>query len=520
MKDKQEFQHLEQEAEKTSRRIHHHVHHNIPGEVFLLITALIALIALFFLITWSINHPADFISTSTWVVHIALVLLFVGAVIGLVLFGIHVFNQLITKVIHPIAHAIELFIHAMGQRKRNKVLAKTDQYVVVEHQDEVRFHQVSQERTTNNYKGELPSSETQAQLSTLGQPTQTYAISQLQENGLQVCLGTSKATSRPFVRDLEGGTHYNILGGSGMGKSCFAASILDQVTTTNDPDHLLIGLLDLEHKTSRLFENLPHLAELDLGRKRVDCIAQTPDEVGEHFGYLHQELDRRTRLSEYDLQRERFLLIYVEEFLSLKYEIDPDLKDKMLADFSILALRGRKYKLYLLACAQVSYADKQLREATAQFNVKASFSVIPSAARAAGFAAGPLLKTNFEQKQPGQLVLETTGCSDIMLAPQFDVRQKLLQLDRSDYRSSSVQTPFNNVQTAFKTDQLNDSERAPEDRSDFTERERSVLELHGMGWNKQEIVEKLWKCKKGSSQSWQEGSAAYDDIMASRKIGA
>ena len=38
--------------------------------------------------------------------------------------------------------------------------------------------------------------------------------------------------------------------------------------------------------------------------------------------------------------------------------------------------------------------------------------------------------------------------------------------------------------------------------------------------NKQEIVEKLWKCKKGSSQSWQDGSAAYDDIMSSRKIGA
>jgi hypothetical protein len=47
-----------------------------------------------------------------------------------------------------------------------------------------------------------------------------------------------------------------------------------------------------------------------------------------------------------------------------------------------------------------------------------------------------------------------------------------------------------------------------------------VLELAGMGWNKQEIVEKLWKCKKGSSQSWQNGSAAYDNIMASRKIGA
>jgi hypothetical protein len=65
-----------------------------------------------------------------------------------------------------------------------------------------------------------------------------------------------------------------------------------------EQDHLRIALLDLECKTSRLFETLPHVAELQIGRERVECVAQSADEVGRHFGYLRQELVRRMRLSE------------------------------------------------------------------------------------------------------------------------------------------------------------------------------------------------------------------------------
>jgi hypothetical protein len=309
MNDKEKL--LEQDAEmapgRTERRIHHHVHHTIPGEVFLLITGVIALISVITWLAWVFNHPADFVSTSAVLVHGGIWLLTACAIIGLAWLAFVVVGYAVNHIGHPIVDAI-------GKIKRHRVLAQADNYAITQHQDGPQFHQVSQDH--HNYKydiAQLAQQESQAQLPAPGQPTQEYAISQLQQNGLQVCLGVSKATGQPYVRDLIGGTHYKIIGASNMGKSCFAASILDQVTATNDPDHLLIGLLDLEHKTSRLFENLPHLAELDLGRKRVDCIAQTPDEVGEHFGYLHQELNRRARLSEYDLNRERFLLIYVEE---------------------------------------------------------------------------------------------------------------------------------------------------------------------------------------------------------------
>jgi DNA translocase FtsK/SpoIIIE-like protein len=357
-------------------------------------------------------------------------------------------------------------------------------------------------------------------------PSMDYVRSLLQENALQVCLEMSATSGQPCVMHLLDGTHYRIIGGSGFGKSCEAAAILEMTTQTNDPAHLQIALLDLEHKTSRLFENLPHIAELSLGRKRVPLVATSPDEVALHLHYLRRELDRRTQLSEYDLSRERFLFIYVEEFLSLKREVDPALKRRMLDDFSILALRGRKYGLYLLACAQVDYADDQLREAMNQFNVNMSFAVRPRAAQAAGFASYDLLKQNFEAKKPGQFVLETTGCTDLMLAPQFDVKAKLQELERRAARLSSHSAP---VLTPFSSPDLRliEAARTPLERTENTDEgtdERpwqadmdevavKVMKLRTLGWGKQAIIEKIWSVTKGGSKRYKEAEALYERIL-------
>lgn len=344
-------------------------------------------------------------------------------------------------------------------------------------------------------------------------PTMEYVISQLKYNTLQVCLGVSLETGKPFVMDLIEGTHYRIIGGSGFGKSCEAAAILEQVTQSNDPDHLLISLLDLEHKTSRLFEDLPHVAELQIGRKRVECVATNADEVAQHFRYLRDELDRRKALSEYDLQRERFMLIYVEEFLSLKREVDPELKTQMMDDFTILALRGRKYGLYLLACAQVDYSDKSLRDAMNQFNVNMSFSVKPSAARAVGFSSNDLLKQNFEAKQRGQFVLETTGCTDIMLAPQFDVKAKLQRLQGASQGANQGATRVLNS-TIEGASTYPAPSVAPIDAPAWEAYLEPIQALRARGFNQDEIIEKLWGAKKGSNQRYQDAREIYRLVAA------
>lgn len=349
------------------------------------------------------------------------------------------------------------------------------------------------------------------------QPNMDFILSQLRQNNLEVCLGVSTTTGKPFVMNLIDGTHYRIIGGSGFGKSCFAASLLEMTTATNDPERIMIALLDLEHKTSKLFEHLPHVAQLQVGRRTVDCVATSPDEVAEHFGYLRKELDRRKALNEYDLQREQFMLIYVEEFLSLKREVDPELLQQMTDNFTILALRGRKYRMYLLACAQVDYADKMLRDAMNQFNVNASFSVKPKAAQAVGFTSYDLLKQNFAAKQRGQFVLETTGCNDIMLAPHFDVKTRLLQLERSQSvlnRSSSVHSPFQSTNVRL----LNASRTDVNADKNYAERVHEVQQLRLKAWGKQAIIECLWNVKKGGSTRYQEAEAEYEAILTNIQI--
>ncbi len=247
-------------------------------------------------------------------------------------------------------------------------------------------------------------------------------------NSLQVGMGIDAMTGQPILAAIEKSTHFKLIGGSGQGKSCVAAAILDIASTTNDPDHLRIGLLDLEHNTSRLFEDLPHIAEI--GPRRVRLVGRDPDEVAQKLKLLQWELKRRSELGEeYCRAHEPIMLIYVEEMLALKYEVvDEKLKKEMLAAINILGVRARKYGIFLLACMQVDYSDKSTREAMAQFRTRAGFAIDPEAARASGFFNTELVNQNFRAGRFGQYVLEKPAFSGLILSPDYDVRAKLEQL--------------------------------------------------------------------------------------------
>lgn len=250
-------------------------------------------------------------------------------------------------------------------------------------------------------------------------------------NSLQTALGIEAETGKPILAPIRKSTHFKLIGGSGQGKSCVAASILDIATTTNDPDHLRIGLLDLEHNTSRLFEDLPHIAEI--GPKRQRLVGRDPDEVAQKLKLLQWELTRRAQLGEeYCTQHEPVMLVYVEEMLALKYEVvDEKLKKEMLASLNVIAIRGRKYGIFFLACMQTDYSDKSTREAMAQFRTRGGFAIDPDTARASGFFSTELIKQNFAAGRAGQFVLEKPQFSAIALAPDYDVKVKLEMLSSS-----------------------------------------------------------------------------------------
>jgi hypothetical protein len=353
------------------------------------------------------------------------------------------------------------------------------------------------------------------------QPTQRFLLEQLEENALQVAPGIRTTDGQPVVLSIPDAVHFKLIGSSGFGKSCLAAAILDQAVRLNPPDLLQIALLDLEHKTSRLFEHAPNVATLQIGRRSVPMVATSADEVALHLGYLKKELDRRAGLSEYDLLQEPLMLIYVEEMLSLQFEVDEALIEQMLKDLSVLAVRARKYNMFLLACAQTDYSTPELKTAQKQFRSRIAFAIDTSAARAAGFMSTDLIKYNFSNSQrgDGMYVLETPGVASLMLAPVYDVKAKVLAMDR---RSAHVQPCSGDVQDVFTPEPLRivNSTRTPSEHllntaeQNVHAKRTEVVQLRSLGWKKINIIEKVWDVKRGGSQAWKQAVAEYESIMA------
>jgi hypothetical protein len=321
-------------------------------------------------------------------------------------------------------------------------------------------------------------------------PSLEDLVSRVERNSLQLCLGRSLTKSSDYLIAELAETHIKIIGGTRMGKSCEAAAILDQVQLTHDPSRLCFSLLDLEYKTSRLFERSEHLAILNGGGGReIVSHAKSIEEVPIHLHHLTQELERRDRLASYqELEKLPHILIYLEEFLNLKRQLrskDKKTCEQFLVDFNTLTTRGLKLGMHVLACAQVDYADDDLKEAMNQFvGLNIAFGVRPQAAAAAGFVNYDLLNQNYANRVPGQFVLEMLGGADLGIAPEYDVKAKLKSLHETRVLSVSRKTKDLSQESSFQVDESQDvkqNESTPE---------AMIAELEGEQWP---IDKSTWK---------------------------
>lgn len=278
----------------------------------------------------------------------------------------------------------------------------------------------------------------------VARPQVSELAQRIERNSLSLCLGKSLTDGRYLIAELTG-THFKIIGATQMGKSCEAGGILNQIEMTHDPQRLCFALLDLEYKTSRLFEKSSHLAVLSPGRGReIPCHAKGIEEVPVYLRHLVEELERRDRIASYqEVEELPHIIIYLEEFLDLKKQLrirDKKLCNQFLTDFGTLATRGLKLGLHLMPCAQVDYADDDLKDSMAQFlGLNMAFGVKPEAARAAGFISSELLSKNYAHRTPGQFVVEMVGGSDLGIAPDYDVKAKLKALpEHQRYPSAGI----------------------------------------------------------------------------------
>lgn len=351
----------------------------------------------------------------------------------------------------------------------------------------------------------------------VGQPSPRLLLTQLEPNSLQVSPGVRASNGEPVILSIPDAVHFKLIGSSGFGKSCLAAAMLDQAITLNSPEILQVALLDLEHKTSKLFEDAPHVATLQVGRRSVPMVATNADEVAVHLGYLKLELTRRAGLSESDLQQEPLLLIYVEEMLSLQYEVDEKLLEQMLKDLSVLAVRARKYNMFLLACAQTDYSTPELKTAQKQFRSRMAFAVDTTAARAAGFMSTELIKYSFthSQKGDGMFVLETPGVASLMYAPVYDVRAKVLQKEQraQAVRDDSTPPPLRVVHTSRTVDAQPVHTPRTDDAQALQAKLEGVCKYRALGWHKSATIEKVWNITRGGNARWKQAEAEYHEIV-------
>lgn len=272
-------------------------------------------------------------------------------------------------------------------------------------------------------------------------------VSHIEPNSFKIYIGRS--LTKPGNPPVQVGfykQHFKFIGASQRGKSAMAAAFLDIVTRTHDPEHVLIALLDLEDQTSRLFADLPHVAEVATDKGTYPLYARSHEEVLHRLRLIMLIMDERYSMDKSQVLQEPILLVYVEEFLALKDYFKNLISgktgeakkqaEKEYADLifciSEIARRGLKVRIQLLLCAQVNYRDEDLQEALVNVVAGLSYAVLPTAAQAAGFYDHEMLKRCARNDKVGEAVAQMPDCKDLVLAPEYDLEQKLIDLEKAD----------------------------------------------------------------------------------------
>lgn len=375
--------------------------------------------------------------------------------------------------------------------------------------------------------GKLLAAPNQAQDIQVQRPTQEQLLAALENNheSFTFSPGINKTDGSVVIVSLTKVPHLKLVGSTGFGKSCLAGAVIDQTTETNSPQKLQLALLDLEHKTSRLYEDLPHVASVHVGKRLVQLVATDADEVAEHVEYLKKELDRRALLSQQELRKTPVLLMYVEEMLALSYEpFDAKTLARLFANLTILAVRGRKYGMFLLAAMQIDYSTDELKVASKMFRFRGAAAVDVTAARASGFINTDLIKQNFQTARKGEFVVEFPSFSNIVIAPDYDVEYLLNKKDGVfdeeenevfEPCSDDVQKPDLRIVNSERTTSEHQLNRISEHAEHLPQAKvEEVQALRKQEWGKIAIIEKVWGAQRGDNKAYRLAEAEYNAIIA------
>lgn len=355
-------------------------------------------------------------------------------------------------------------------------------------------HIVYQNRDTTRVTEEQPV----AQVGTsVGQPALADLVEQLRPNRHEFYYGVERERGQLIKVALPQAVHIQLLGASGQGKSREAQSILAQLVATNDEQHLRLALIDCEAETTAPFHGLPHVSHL----------AEDEREAARTLSHLCDELHRRDSIAAHNKAQLALLpviLMFVEEFLNLRRVMPASIKDQALEDYTTLALRGRKRGMFLFAIGQTAYTEKAIRDAQMQFLSSMAFAIKPTAARSAGFTNTELLNKLYDDRRPGQFLLERPAGDGLLLAPYVDsdVLSGVLDGMLSSYQEEAACQPHDSSMPLSMPAACASEATLGQFR-----------ELLAQGAGKQDIIKAVWGVSPGGSSAYKRAQADYLKIM-------
>ena len=148
---------------------------------------------------------------------------------------------------------------------------------------------------------------------------------------------------------------------------------------------------------------MPHIKRVRVDGAEVRLHATNPDQVWKYLVYLVKFMEYRYHLSPNDLARQPILIVYIEEFLRLRRMFKARIASSspgpardaarrtyaaLLESIDALAARGLKARLRLWLCAQVDYADEDLRESLANVTDGMAFGLKDDGGAGCGLLRG------------------------------------------------------------------------------------------------------------------------------------
>lgn len=342
--------------------------------------------------------------------------------------------------------------------------------------------------------------------------TAAEALTLIPRNQLTWLFGTDEA-GKPAIATIKDSVHTLNVGSTGQGKTTLTADLLLQLVKGNDAELYNLIIADIKGTLAEPFK--PY----------AFATGTNPDDYVTLMAMARETVEQRRVNGETLAKGAKVWVIVVEEALALKKYLSKEQLDEYSKHLDIVALVGREYGVFLLACSQVDYSSKGFQDSRGQFMTRLGAAIMPTAANSMGFVNTKLVKRLWQERRPGQFLLEGPDGDRIIRAPLLDLKTdelpKLLNAGtqfQTDFKPASKvwlpETTLQPVGNHFATETkpiATATQSVKLVKPELTPEEMRILQLFRADKSVAEIVREIYGVSNGAK--YQTRSAEVQAII-------